>query len=129
MILEWLLVVSGRLLSRVSGIHYYRQSLSYPTRSAHPVCSFLDPMLLSFSFSHSQTTLVLIKPRGLTFSPKYLECCTKSILRPCQPGNKPQLFPFWDFSTLVLLEVRNKLKLGFLAAQHCSYFLLLGLVK
>lgn len=98
--------------------------LSYP-----PVCSFLDPTLLSFSFSHSQTTLVLIKPRGLTFSPRYLECCTKSILRPCQPGNKPQLFPFWDFSTLVLLEVRNKLKLGFLAAQHCSYFLLLGLVK
>lgn len=110
-------------LSRVPGIHYYHGGLSclpHPTRSTRPLL-FLDPMLLSLCLSsHSQTTLVLIKPRGLTFSPRYLECCTKSILRPCQPGNKPQLFPFWDFSTLVLLALRNKLKFEFLAAQHSS---------
>lgn len=110
-------------LSRVPGIHYYHGGLPclpHPTRSTRPLL-FLDPMLLSLClFSHSQTTLVLIKPRGLTFSPRYLECCTKSILRPCQPGNKPQVFPFWDFSTLVLLALRNKLKFGFLAAQHSS---------
>lgn len=115
-------------LSRVSGIqHYYHGGLSCPlcpTRSIRLRLFLLllrSHVALSLSFSHSQTTPVLIKPRGLTFSPRYLECYTKSILRPCQAGNKPRLFPFWDFSTLVLLAVRNKLKLGFPAAQHSSY--------
>lgn len=95
-----------------------------PTRSTRLRLFLLllrSHVAVSLSFSHSQTTPVLIKPRGLTFSPRYLECCTKSIVRPCQAGNKPRLFPFWDFSTLVLLAVRNKLKLGFPAAQHSSY--------
>lgn len=80
-----------------------------------PTCFsfFFHPMLLSPSFSHSQTTVILIKPRGLTFSPRYLAGCTKSILRPCQPRNKPRLFPIWDFPALVFLAVRSKLNLHF----------------
>lgn len=114
-------------LSRVSGIQYYHGGLSCPLCPSRSIWLRLFLLLLrsqvalSLSFSHSQTTPVLIKPRGLTFSPRYLECCTQSILRPCQAGNKPWLFPFWDFSTLVLFTVRNKLKLGFSAAQPSSY--------
>lgn len=127
MILEWFLVVSGRFFfeqgtwDSLLPQHTLLSPSSHLEYTARLFFLFLrSHVALSLSFSHSQT-LVLIKPRGLTFSPRYLECCTKSILRPCQPGNKPRLFPFWDFSTLVLLAVRNKLKFGFPAAQHRSY--------
>lgn len=83
-----------------------------------------SPAALSLAFSHSQTTLVLIKPRGLTFSPRYLECCTKSILRPCQLGNKTLLFPFWDFFLPLFCKQGeyNKLNLAFPPAQQSSLF-------
>lgn len=110
-------------MSGVSGIHNHHGGPSCPTRSTGLRLFLLLTfhVALSLSSSHSPTTPVLIKPGGLTFSPRCLECCTKSILRPCQAGKKPRLFSFWDFSTLVLLAVRNKLKLGFPAAQHSSY--------
>lgn len=118
MFLEWLLVISKiHLLSGLSGTHYYQEGLSFPlcpTRSTEPRLFLLllrSHVAVSLSFSHSQTTLVLIKPRGLTFSPRYLECCTKSILRPCQPGNKTWLFPFWDFSTLVFVHSKKQTKM------------------
>ena len=128
MFLEWLLVVSKiHHLSRVSGTHYYQEGLSYPlcpTRSTEPRLFLLllrSHVAFSLSFSHSQTTLVLIKPRGLTFSPRYLECCTKSILRPCQPGNKTWLFHFGISLPLFLFTVRSKLKCGLPTALRSFY--------
>lgn len=136
MFLEWLLVVSkSHLLSGVSGIHYYQEGLSYPlclTRSTEPrlLLLLLRPCVaFSLPFSHSQTTLVLIKPRGLTFSPRYLECCTKSILRLCQPGNKTWLFPFWDFSTLVFVHSKKQTKMWVTNSTPQLLFVLWCLVK
>lgn len=114
-------VQNGPYINQVAEIRCHRRGLCCP------LCHLLlrSPDALSLAFSHSQTTLVLIKPGGLTFSPRYLECCTESILRPCQAGNKPLLFPFWDFFLPLFCKQGewNKLKLAFPAAQYSSPFL------
>lgn len=88
LIFEWLLVVLGRFSFEPGtwdSLLPQDTLLSPPSHQEYTACLFLlflrSHVDLSLSFSHSQTTLVLIKPRGLTFSPRYLGCCTKSIFR------------------------------------------------